>query len=203
MQGIPCIYQGIDQGFDGFAPDNDRRREYVRETMWGKPDSFSNQNEFYKLIRKLSGFRNQYPALRYGRQYFRECSGNGIDFGFSSYAGGIISYSRILNNKEMLICANTSTNQSITVYIVVDENLNPAGRLWKIIFSSENDIPVSIPTTAFEQDSRCGSDPGSYGGENINIKECRTSSWEVIYSTNQFFSNLHRIAHIASTPDTV
>jgi glycosidase len=147
MQGIPCIYQGIDQGFDGFAPDNDRRREYVRETMWGKPDSFSNQNDFYKLIRELSGLRDQYPALRYGRQYFRECSGNGIDFGFSSYAGGIISYSRILNDKEMLICANTSTNQPMTVYIVVDENLNQAGRLWKVIFSSQNDHAVSFPTT--------------------------------------------------------
>ena len=151
MQGIPCIYQGIDQGFDGFAPDNDRRREYVRETMWGRPDSFSNQNEFYKLIRKLTGLRNQYPALRYGRQYFRECSGNGVDFGFSPYEGGLISYSRILNDKEMLICGNTNTNRSVTVFIVVDENLNPAGRLWKVIFSSENDIPISIPTTAFDR----------------------------------------------------
>jgi glycosidase len=146
MQGIPCIYQGIDQGFDGFAPDNDRRREYVRETMWGKPGSFSKQNEFYKLIRELSGLRNRYPALRYGRQYFRECSENGVDFGFSPYPGGIISYSRILNDKELLICANTHTSRSSTVYIVVDENLNPAGRPWKVIYSSENNMSPSTAT---------------------------------------------------------
>jgi glycosidase len=151
MQGIPCIYQGNDQGFDGFAPDNDRRREYVRETMWGKPDSFSIQNEFYKLIRKLSGLRDLYPALRYGRQYFRECSGNGINFGFSPYKGGIISYSRILNDKEILICANTNTTLSITVYVLVDENLNPAGRMWKVIFSSENDMAPALPTTVFNR----------------------------------------------------
>jgi glycosidase len=151
MQGIPCIYQGIDQGFNGFAPDNDRRREYVRETMWGRPDSFSHQNEFYKLIRRLSGLRDQYPALRYGRQYFRECSGNGADFGFSPYQGGIISFSRILNAKEMLICANTNANQSVTVYIVVDENLNPDGRIWKVIFSSENHAPLSFPTIVFDR----------------------------------------------------
>ena len=151
MQGIPCIYQGIDQGFDGSAPDHDRRREYVRETMWGKPESFSKQNEFYRLIRKLSGLRDKYPALRYGRQYFRECSGNGVDFGFSSYEGGIISYSRILNDKEMLICANTNTNQNITVYIVVDENLNPPGRIWKVVFSTGNDSLTSIPTTVFNR----------------------------------------------------
>jgi glycosidase len=151
MQGIPCIYQGNDQGFDGFAPDNDRRREYARETMWGKPDSFSTQNEFYKLIRKLSGLRDQYPALRYGRQYFRECSGNGIDFGFSTDPGGVISFSRILNDKEMLICANTNINQAITLYLVVDENLNAAGRLWKVIFSSENDTAGSFPTAVFDR----------------------------------------------------
>lgn len=151
MQGIPCIYQGIDQGFDGFAPDNDRRREYVREAMWGKPDSFSKQNEFYKLIRKLSGLREQYPPLRYGRQYFRTCSGNGINFGFSTEPGGIVSYSRILNNKEMLVCANTNTNQPVTVYVVVDENLNPASRIWKVLFSTINDIAASIPTTVFDR----------------------------------------------------
>ncbi len=147
MQGIPCIYQGNDQGFDGFAPDNDRRREYARETMWGKPDSFSKQNEFYRLIRKLSDLRDQHPALRYGRQYFRECSGNGIDFDFSSYPGGIVSFSRILNDREILICANTNTNQSTTVYVTVDENLHPAIRLWKVLFSTKNDTPASIPTT--------------------------------------------------------
>jgi len=149
MQGIPCIYQGIDQGFDGFAPDNDRRREYARETMWGKPDSFSRQNEFYKLIRKLSDLRNQYPALRFGRQYFRECSGNGFNYGYSTVTGGIISYSRILNNKEMLICANTNTNETIAVYIIVDENLNPAGRLWKSLFSTRNISGTAIPTAVF------------------------------------------------------
>jgi glycosidase len=151
MQGIPCIYQGIDQGFDGFAPDNDRRREYVRETMWGKPDSFSKQNEFYKLIRELSGLRSRHPALRYGRQYFRECSEQGIDFSFSSDKGGIISYSRILNDKEMLICANTSTNQGMTIFIVVDENLNPQNRMWKVIFSSKNNLPPAIPTSVFDR----------------------------------------------------
>jgi glycosidase len=151
LQGIPCIYQGNDQGFDGFAPDNDRRREYVRETMWGKPDSFSKQNEFYKLIRELSGLRDKYPALRYGRQYFRECSGNGADFGFSTYKGGIISYSRILNDKEMLVCANTSTSQPMTIFIVVDENLNPENRMWKAVFSSMNNMAPPIPTSVFDR----------------------------------------------------
>jgi hypothetical protein len=115
--------------------------------MWGRPGSFSRQNEYFRLIRKLSGLRDQYPALKYGRQYFRECSGNGVDFGFSPFEGGIISFSRILNNKEMLICANTSASLTTTVSIVVDENLNPSGRIWKVIFSSRNIIIPSLQTT--------------------------------------------------------
>jgi hypothetical protein len=29
---------------------------------------------------------------------------------------------------------------------VVDENLNPAGKIWKVIFSTGNDSLASIPT---------------------------------------------------------
>jgi len=149
MQGIPCVYQGIEQGFDGYAPDQDRRREYVRETLWGNPNSFSPQNEFYLLIRELSKLRDQYPALKYGRQYFRECSGNGSDFGYSPYTGGIISFSRILNDREVLICANTSANQSNSVFAVVDENLNPAAKSWKVVFSSQDRNVPSRTTRIF------------------------------------------------------
>jgi glycosidase len=147
LQGIPCIYEGMEQGFDGYAPDNDRRREYVRETLWGKPDSFSTRNEFYLLIQQLSALRNQHPALRYGRQYFRECSGNGIDFEYSSYNGGIVSFSRILNDREVIVCANTNVNQPSTVYILVDENLSPPDKMWQLLFSSQQTAGLPVPTT--------------------------------------------------------
>jgi glycosidase len=146
IQGIPCIYYGTEQALDGCAPPEDQRREYVRETLWGKPNAFSQQHDLFKLIQKLSSLRNQYPALKYGRQYFRTCSNNGIDFNYSAECGGIIAYSRILNDKEIIVVTNTSTNHQAPVYVLVDKNLNPVRRNWKVIFSTMNNQHGPIST---------------------------------------------------------
>ncbi len=95
-QGVPCIYYGTEQGFDG-GGDND---SYVRECMfggqWGAFDStgghfFKPSNSIYKSIAQIAAIRRNEPTLRYGRQYFREISGNGIDLPLSDrrqmYAG--------------------------------------------------------------------------------------------------------------------
>ncbi len=130
MQGIPCIYYGTEQGLDG----NGDRREYAREALWGIANAFSDQHELYQLLQDLSLLRNAQPALRYGRQYFRPCSGNGTDFGYSPYKGGVIAFSRILNDKEVLVVANTHGEQQTTVHVVVDANINPEGKRWDILF---------------------------------------------------------------------
>ncbi|WP_088892431.1 alpha-amylase family glycosyl hydrolase [Leptolyngbya ohadii] len=142
LQGIPCIYYGTEQGLDGHGD----RREYVREALWGRQNAFSPNHELYKHIQELSKLRDEQPALRYGRQYFRKCSGDGMNFSYSPYKGGVIAYSRILNDKELLIVANTSTQQSNSVYVVVDANLNPVGKSWKILFSTQ--LTPTAPSTS-------------------------------------------------------
>ena len=142
LSGIPCIYYGTEQGLSGTGD----RREYSREALWSR-HQFDDQNEFYELIKKLSDIRNQYPPLKYGRQYFRQCSENGVDFGYSSEKGGIISFSRILNDREILIAANTDTDHLKNVYVVVDDNLNPHGRTWRAVYASAKNLPQSVPTT--------------------------------------------------------
>jgi len=130
LQGIPCVYYGAEQGLDGRGD----RREYVREALWGRPDAFSTSHAHYLFIQALSRLRDGNPPLRYGRQYFRPCSGNGVDFGYSPYPGGIVAYSRILNDRELLVVANTSTTETSSVHVVVDHNLNPEGRGWRVLF---------------------------------------------------------------------
>ena len=110
------------------------RREYAREALWGIDDAFSTQHSLFRLIRDLTLLRSAQPAFRYGRQYFRRVSGNGNDFGHSPFKGGVIAYSRILNDKEVLVVANTNTSEQITVHVVVDNNINPHGQLWTILF---------------------------------------------------------------------
>ncbi|MBI1276933.1 MAG: alpha-amylase [Anaerolineaceae bacterium] len=138
LQGIPCIYYGMEQGLTG----NGDKREYSRGTLWGKPDAFSADHDLYKLISELSIVRNQFPALRYGRQYFRPCSGNGIDFGYSPYNGGVLAFSRVLNDREILIVANSSTNASAQVHVVIDANLNQNGKSWQVAFDTNTEYAL-------------------------------------------------------------
>ena len=130
MQGIPCIYYGTEQGLDGHGD----RREYVREALWGMQNAFSQQHDLFMLLKDLTQLRNSIPALRYGRQYFRECSGNGTEFSYSPFENGIVAFSRILNDKEILVAANTNMNDAATVYIVIDKNLNAEGKQLNILF---------------------------------------------------------------------
>jgi glycosidase len=133
LQGIPCVYYGTEQGLDGHG----NTREFAREALWGLPDAFKETHPLYKLLQDLTTLRDMEPALRYGRQYFRACSGNGVDFGFSPFPNGVIAFSRILNDREVLVVANTNPQQGARVHVVTDTNLNPEGKEWKVLFPFE------------------------------------------------------------------
>jgi glycosidase len=129
--GIPCLYYGIEQGFDGGGEDD----RYVRECMfggrWGAFDTtgmafFNPKHPIYQQIAKLTKVRSEMPALRCGRQYFREISGDGEHFGYPHSGDGhcTLAYSRILDTSEVLVALNLDRdprNDAITV----DEKLSP------------------------------------------------------------------------------
>ncbi len=127
MHGVPCLYYGTEQGLSGQGKD----RESAREALWRGPDAFSRSHPLYQFVAALGELRSEEPALCFGRQYFRPVSGNGRDFGHSPYAGGILAYSRILNDREVLVVANPSRSRRESVYVLVDPRLNPAGRIWR------------------------------------------------------------------------
>ena len=91
LQGIPCVYYGAEQGLHGRG----NAREATREALWGAPNPFSKEHKFYKAIRALADLRRREPALRYGRQYFRQVSGDGNTFDHSRVLGGVVAFSRI------------------------------------------------------------------------------------------------------------
>lgn len=132
LQGIPCIYYGMEQGLHGRGD----RPEAVREALWGKPDGFDDKHPFYLAIKDLSKIRAAEPALCYGRQYFREVSQNGYDFGLSSERGGVLAYSRILNDQEVLAVINTNITNKWTGEVLVDFALNASSPSWRVLFSN-------------------------------------------------------------------
>lgn len=133
LQGIPCVYYGTEQGLHG-AGDSDQS---VREALWGKDNAFDTETTYFKNLREIASVRAGNPALRYGRQYFRQVSGNGTEFGLSSYAPGVIAFSRILNDTEIVVAANTSTEGDFSGYVIVDFALNPPGTGMDVLYSNQ------------------------------------------------------------------
>ncbi len=146
MQGIPSIYYGNEQGLEG----NGNDREYSRQALWGLQNAFSNTHTLYQHIRDITTLRNQQPALRYGRQYFRPCSNDGTNFMYSPDNGGILAFSRILNDHELLIVVNTSTSVTPSFDVIVDANLNEHGKTWDVLFPEnwQGQLPEPTKTIA-------------------------------------------------------
>jgi glycosidase len=141
LQGIPCLYYGTEQGLAGTVHEDGTpdltANESTREALWGKkPVAFDRQHPAYQLIQALSSLRTSEPALAYGRLYFREVSGNGTDFGHSGGTGGIVAFSRILVDREVLVVANTSSTDDFSGSVIVDRDLNQTSRPMKVAFSN-------------------------------------------------------------------
>jgi glycosidase len=132
LQGIPCLYYGTEQGLHGRGGDT-----AVREALWGKPGAFDRARALYSAIAGLAKVRREQPALRYGRQYFRPISGDGVHFGISAVAPGVLAFSRILNEQEVVVVANTDTASSWAGEVIVDLALNPAGAGYRVLCSSK------------------------------------------------------------------
>ena len=121
LPGIPCLYYGTEQGLHGHGSD-----PAVREALWGGP-GFSQASPFYIGIQKIAKVRSEQAALRYGRFYFRPVSGDGVNFGISGFPQGVLAFSRILNDQEVLAVANTNTAQTQELDVIVETQLSGDG----------------------------------------------------------------------------
>lgn len=141
LQGIPCLYYGTEQGLCGRG-DQDSA---VREALWGMTGAFTHEHPLFHCIDSLSAIRHGEAALRYGRQYFRPLSGDGAHFGISRFCGGVLAFSRILNAEEVVVVANTSTQDSWSGEVIVDLTLNPTGAVLDVLFSNKSFSPAPQP----------------------------------------------------------
>ncbi len=147
LPGVPCIYYGTEQGLHGANPDDDAG---VREALWGLCPAFPDTSFFYSHIQAIAKVREKSPALRYGRFYFRPISGDGINFGVSTMPSGILAWSRILNDQEVIIVASTGAAQSPSINVIVESNLSLAGDVLRILYSNKANptAPAAVVTSA-------------------------------------------------------
>jgi glycosidase len=146
--GVPCIYYGTEQGFDGGGGDDAWVRECLFGGTWGAFGTagrhcFNPQHEIYRAIRAITAVRRQEPALRYGRLYFREISGNGTEFGYPLDGHCTLAYSRILDTEEVLVALNL-TDQPRSDCITVDRALNASGRVRRDLLDATRSAPVQL-----------------------------------------------------------
>jgi glycosidase len=143
--GIPCIYYGSEQLFDGEGG-NDR---YLRECMFGgrfgafrsrDRHCFNEESWVYRELAKVLKLRREHLALRRGRQYLREISGNGIDYGLPRMIGGeirsIVPWSRLFDRREILLAINTDRHGARTASVLIDADLHAAGSTLTCLYST-------------------------------------------------------------------
>ena len=144
--GIPCIYYGTEQAFDG-GGNNDR---YIREAMFGgefgafrsRQHHFFNEDGFvFNELGKILALRKQKIALRRGRQYLREISGDGQNFGLPQVLGGrmlsVVPWSRSFDDQNLLLAINTDPGQPRSAWVDLDPGTNPAGKSMQCIYATD------------------------------------------------------------------
>lgn len=145
--GVPCIYYGSEQRFDG-AGGNDR---YIREAMFGGrfgPFRSQNRHAFDETGEACTGLaavlaiRKQELALRRGRQYLRQISDDGVNFWFPRRIGSgrmtsIVAWSRIMANREVVCAINTDCNASRSGWVTIDSSLHLLGDEYKYVYSTD------------------------------------------------------------------
>jgi glycosidase len=140
--GIPCLYYGTEQGFDGCGK-GDR---YIRECMFNPDDKNTNllnqQSNIYKAIASIANFRKENNVLKFGRMFMRETSKDGIRFHLPECNKCILAFSRILYDQEVLFIFNSSTCDAKEEYLLVDCQLNRHRKWMKPVYGLKTNVEI-------------------------------------------------------------
>ena len=139
--GIPCIYYGTEQNFNGAdqrSDQDDYSDVFLRECMFGGSFGslqsngshfFNESHETYQFIRRLIDVRNNNISLRRGRQYLRQVSQDGEHFYYPELVGQelrwVVAWSRLFANSECLCAINTAA-RDLKIWVTLDHNTHQA-----------------------------------------------------------------------------
>ena len=141
-RGIPCLYYGTEQGFDGATDPDDREDMFAGEFKDGPSgavlqlnspgvDNFNMTHPLFLWIAQLNNFRRFYPALTLG-SYFSQAN--------SPTRPGLFAYSRVLNAQEVFVVFNTAaTSQTLPACTLT----YPAGTVLVNLLNTNETITLS------------------------------------------------------------
>jgi glycosidase len=155
--GIPCIYYGTEQGFDGSEEAHDYSVEprrfgedrYVRECMFGGEFGafgtsgchfFNPRHPTYLRIAAVARLRNAQDyvgrTLRMGICYPRETSFCGYPFAVPG-AGELFAWSMILADHEVVMLLNTHGLEPRGALVTVDGLIHPPGSRLRVLYRAD------------------------------------------------------------------
>ncbi len=156
--GIPCIYYGSEQAFDGAQLRREREADghdderFLRECLFGGPFGslqsrdrhfFDEQHPVFRLVAEIARHRRDLLALRRGRQYLREISDSGGagTFGLPRLVNGeirsVVPWSRIFSRSEVLVAINTDVAAPRSAWVTVDSGIHTPGASLRCRFSTD------------------------------------------------------------------
>src|SRR6266446_200714 len=94
----------------------------------------------YQEIAKIAAVMRTTPALRFGRMYFRQISGDGVHFGLPYGTNYTLAFSRIVYGTEVLVAYNVS-DQPRDDFVIVDNSLHKIGDALNFLFGGSSNVP--------------------------------------------------------------
>ena len=103
-RGIPCLYYGTEQAFNGATDPYNREDMFAgqfKDTGLAGVDSFNMTHPLFQLVAQLNNFRRLYPALTLGMHVSKWNNSSGP---------GLFAYSRRLGTQEVFAVFNTASS---------------------------------------------------------------------------------------------
>jgi alpha-amylase len=107
-RGVPCLYYGTEQAFNGTTDPNDREDMFAGQFEQGPSlgDNFNMTHPQFQMVAKLNNFRRLYPAL---------LTGSHVNKWNDPDSPGLFAFARRLGAEEVFVVFNTaSSTQTLT-----------------------------------------------------------------------------------------
>ena len=140
--GTPCLYYGTEQGFSGQGG-TDQIREAMFDLDAPGVDHLDPECRIYQQIGKIAAVVRATPALRFGRMYFREISGDGVTFGLPFGTDYTLAFSRILYGQEVLVAYNVSSHERAD-YVIVDGDVQRGRDAMRFLYGAAGSVPIDV-----------------------------------------------------------
>ena len=157
-RGVPCLYYGTEQGFDGTTDPDNREDMFAGEFKDGPSgtvvqlsspgvDNFNMTHPLFQWVAQLNNFRRLYPAIALGTHINQWSNASGP---------GLFAYCRLLNSQEVFVVLNTATtsqtlpSRTLTAYPAgtVMVNLLNTNQNITLLAGSQTPLIAVPPTTA-------------------------------------------------------